>query len=73
MGGIQDSYTGEYLSPVVNNLGTTVNGDGIPIIAQTGQGMGTAITANSVLDETANQALAVSDVTYTAGNRRLYH
>ena len=61
-------YTGQYNSPVVNNLGTTVDSNGIPTIALTGQGIGTAITANPVLDESANQALAVSDVTYTAGN-----
>ena len=53
---------------MVNNLGTTVDGDGIPIIAQTGQGIGTAITANPVLDDTANQALTVSDVMYTTGD-----
>ncbi len=62
------SYTGEYSSPVVDNLGTTVNSNGIPTIAATGQAIGTAIIANPVLDETANQALVVSDVSYTAGN-----
>ena len=36
--------------------------------AATGQAIGTAIIANPVLDETANQALTVSDVPYTAGN-----
>ena len=61
-------YTGEYSSTVVDNLGTTVDSNGIPTIALTGQGIGTATTANPVLDESANQALAVSDVTYTAGN-----
>ena len=61
-------YTGQYNSPVIQNLGTTVDGDGIPTIAATGQETGTAIIANPVLDETANQALAVSDVNYTAGN-----
>jgi hypothetical protein len=61
-------YTGEYNSPVIQNLGTTVNSDGIPTIAATGQAIGTAIIANPILDETANQALTVSDVTYTAGN-----
>ena len=62
------SYTGEYNSPVVDNLGTTVDSNGIPTIALTGQGIGTASIANPVLDASANQALAVSDVTYTAGN-----
>ena len=62
------SYTGEYSSPVVDNLGTTVNSNGIPTSAATGQAIGTAIIANPVLDETANQALTVSDVPYTAGN-----
>ena len=62
------SYTGEYNSPVVDNLGTTVDSNGIPTIALTDQAIGTATTANPVLDETANQALAVSDVNYTAGN-----
>ena len=61
-------YTGEYNSPVVDNLGTNVDGDGIPTVASGGQAIGTAITANPVLDETANQALTVSDVTYTAGD-----
>ena len=61
-------YTGEYNSPVVDNLGTNVDGDGIPTVASGGQAIGTAITANPVLDETANQQLAVSDVTYTAGD-----
>ena len=65
---IGGSYTGQYNSPVIQNLGTTVDGDGIPIVASSGQGIGTAIIANPVLDETANQTLAVSDVTYTAGN-----
>ena len=61
-------HTGEYNSPVVDNLGTNVDGDGIPTVASGGQAIGTAITANPVLDETANQQLAVSDVTYTAGD-----
>ena len=61
-------YTGEYNSPVVDNLGTTVDVDGIPTVASSGQGIGTASIANPVLDATANQGLAVSDVTYTAGN-----
>ena len=43
------SYTGEYSSPVVDNLGTTVNSDGIPTSAATGQAIGTAIIANPVL------------------------
>ncbi|MDB9955603.1 PA14 domain-containing protein, partial [Flavobacteriaceae bacterium] len=67
-GNIGGFYTGQYNSPVIQNLGTTVDGDGIPIVASSGQGIGTAIIANPVLDETANQTLAVSDVTYTAGN-----
>ena len=50
-------YTGEYNSPVVDNLGTDVDGDGIPTVASGGQAIGTAITVNPVLDETANQAL----------------
>ena len=61
-------YTGEYNSPVVDNLGTNVDGDGIPTVASGGQAIGTAKIANPVLDETANQQLAVSDVTYTAGD-----
>ena len=61
-------YTGEYNSPVVDNLGTTVDVDGIPTVASSGQGIGTASIANPVLDATANQGLAVSDVTYTAGD-----
>ena len=61
-------YTGEYSSPVVDNLGTTVDSNGIPTLASGGQGIGTASIANPVLDATANQGLAVSDVTYTAGN-----
>ena len=50
------------------NLGNTVDSNGVPNIASGGQAIGTAIIANPVLDETANQALVVSDVTYTAGN-----
>jgi len=61
-------YIGEYNSPVIQNLGTSVNSDGIPTIAATGQAIGTAITANPVLDDVANQSLAVSDVTYSAGD-----
>ena len=61
-------YTGEYNSPVVDNLGTNVDVDGIPAVASGGQAIGTAMIANPVLDETANQQLAVSDVTYTAGD-----
>ena len=68
MEGIREFYTGEYNSPVVDNLGTNVDGDGIPTVASGGQAIGTAITANPMLDETANQALTVSDVTYTAGD-----
>ena len=61
-------YTGEYNSQVVNNLGNDVDGDGIPTVASGGQAIGTTMIANPVLDETANQALTVSDVTYTAGD-----
>ena len=61
-------YTGEYNSPVVDNLGNSVDGDGIPTVASGGQSIGTTIIANPVLDDTANQALAVSDVTYSAGD-----
>ena len=52
----------------MRNLGTTVDSNGVPTIVSGGQAIGTAIIANPVLDETANQALTVSDVTYTAGN-----
>ena len=61
-------YIGEYNSPVVDNLGNSVDGDGIPTVASGGQSIGTAIIANPVLDQAANQALAVSDVTYSAGD-----
>ena len=61
-------YTGEYNSPVVDNLGNSVDGDGIPTVASGGQSIGTPITANPLLDQAANQALAVSDVTYSAGD-----
>ena len=61
-------YTGQYNSPVVGNLGTTVDSNGVPTLASGGQAIGTATTANHVLDETANQALAVSDVSYSAGD-----
>ena len=55
-------YTGEYNLQVVSNLGNVVDGDGIPTVAIGGQAIGTAITANPVFDETAHQALTVSDV-----------
>ena len=52
------SYTGESSSSEMRNLGTTVDSNGVPtIVAATGQAIGTAIIANPVLDETANQAL----------------
>ena len=62
------SYTGEYNSPVVNNLGITVDSNGIPTVANSGQGIGTATTANPALDASENQDLEVSDVSYTDGN-----
>ena len=34
-------YTGEYNSPVVDNLGNSVDGDGIPTVASGGQSIGT--------------------------------
>jgi hypothetical protein len=40
-------YTGEYNSPVVDNLGTSVDSNGIPTLASGGQGIGTAITSQS--------------------------
>ncbi len=61
-------YTGQYNLPVVGNLGTTVDSNGVPTLASGGQAIGTATTANHLLDETANQALAVSDVSYSAGD-----
>ena len=70
---IGGSYTGQYNSPVIQNLGTTVDSNGIPTNAATGQAIGTAIIANPVLDETANQALTVSDVTLYCWQCSLYH
>ena len=67
-GNIGGSYNGQYNLPVIQNLGNSVNSDGIPTNILTGQTIGTATTANPVLNEIANLALVVSDVTYTAGN-----
>ena len=65
---IQGAFTQVNTPPVADNLGTSVDGDGIPTVASGGQSTGTTIIANPVLDDTANQALAVSDVTYTTGD-----
>ena len=59
------SYTGESTNPVQDNLGTTVDSDGIPTVASGGQDIGTSQTANPVFDASEHINLAVSDVSYT--------
>ena len=60
------SYTGESTNPVQDNLGTTVDSDGIPTVASGGQGIGTSLTPNPVLDASEHINLAVSDVSYSS-------
>lgn len=59
------AYTGESTNPVQDNLGTTVDSDGIPTVASGGQDIGTSQTANLVFDASEHINLVVSDVTYT--------
>jgi hypothetical protein len=60
------AYTGESTNPVQDNLGTTVDSDGIPTVASEGQGIGTSLTPNPVLDASEHINLAVSDVSYSS-------
>ena len=60
------AYTGESTNPVQDNLGTTVDSNGIPTVASGGQGIGTSLTPNPVLDTSEHINLAVSDVSYSS-------
>ena len=61
-------YTGESSSSEMRNLGNTVDSNGVPTIVSGGQAIGSASAANPILDESANEALAVGDVTYSGGD-----
>ena len=60
------SYTGESTNPVQDNLGNTVDSNGIPTVALGGQGIGTSLTPNPVLDTSEHINLVVSDVSYSS-------
>ena len=60
------AYTGESTNPVLDNLGTNVDSDGVPTVASGGQGIGTSLTPNPVLVASQHINLAVSDVSYSS-------